>query len=258
MSGVNVGGAMYSHELNDRGAWAVIARFADYGKFTETSADNQILGTFNVKDIAVGATIGYDITDRLRGGATANFIYSAYESYTSIALGVNLGLNYYNPDTDFSLSIVGNNLGGQLKEFAEQRESLPCDLQVGLSKSLAHAPFRFSITTIKLTSWKKDYIDNSISENSGDNKEKSNFAKDLFSHVVVGIDYLPNDNFYLAVGYNYKKRRDFEKGGGGFLTGFSGGFGINIRMFDINASIARYHRAGTSFMLGVNLQVDKF
>lgn len=258
LSGVNIGSTMYAREINERGAWALTARFADYGKFLETSADNQITGSFNVKDIALGATLGYDINDRFRGGVTANFIYSAYESYNSVALAVDLGLNYYNADTDLSLAVAARNLGGQLKRFAESRESLPFDLSIGFSKSLSHAPFRFSVTAIDLTSWKNDYIDNSVSENTSDNKEKSNFAKDLFSHIVIGVDYLPSDNFYLALGYNYKRRRDFENGGGGFLTGFSGGAGIKVRMFDINASIARYHRAGTSFMLGVNLLFDKF
>ena len=258
IKGVNTGGALYAHTLGERGAWAVGAQFVDYGKFTQTSADNQILGTFGAKDIALNGSIGYDIANRLRGGANVKFIYSAYESYSSIALAVDLGLNYYNEERDLSFSLLARNLGGQLKPFEDVRESLPFDLQLGYTQSLAHAPFRFSLTAINLTSWNTEYRDDTPSDTSEDNKKKSNFAKDLFRHLVIGVEYLPADHFYLGLGYSYKKRTDFADGGGGFLTGFSAGIGIKVRMFDINASIARYHRSGTSFMVGINLMLDKF
>ncbi|MEG1586982.1 MAG: type IX secretion system protein PorQ [Bacteroidales bacterium] len=255
---VNVGGALYAHALGERGAWAVGAQFVDYGKFIHTSADNQVLGTFGAKDIAVNGMIGYDIASRIRGGVNAKFIYSAYESYSSVALAVDLGLNYYNEEKDLSFAILARNLGGQLKPFDEVRESLPFDLQLGYTQSMAHAPFRFSVTAINLTSWKTDYIDDTPTENSEDRQKKSNFAKDLFRHIVIGVEYIPTDRLYVALGYNYKKRSDFADGGGGFFTGFSGGAGLKVRMFDFNASVARYHRSGTSFMIGVNLMLDKF
>ena len=258
IKGVNVGGALYAHALGERGAWAVGAQFVDYGKFTQTSADNQILGTFGAKDIAFNGSIGYDITSRIRGGVNAKFIYSAYESYSSLALAVDLGLNYYNEEKDLSLAILARNLGGQLKPFDEVRESLPFDLQIGYTQSLEHAPFRFSLTAVNLTSWNTEYRDDTPSDSSEDKKKKSNFAKDFFRHLVIGAEYLPTDNFYVGLGYSYKKRTDFADGGGGFLTGFSAGTGIKVRMFDINASIARYHRSGTSFMVGINLLLDKF
>ncbi|MGL4291969.1 MAG: type IX secretion system protein PorQ [Bacteroidales bacterium] len=258
IKGVNVGGALYAHALGQRGAWAVGANFVDYGQFVQTSPDNQVLGTFGAKDIALSGMIGYDIASRIRGGVNAKFIYSAYESYSSIALAVDLGLNYYHEEKDLSLAIQARNLGGQLKPFDEVRESLPFDLQIGYTQSLAHAPFRFSLTAINLTSWDTGYIDDIPVDSSDGKKKKSNFAKDLFRHLVIGAEYIPNDNFYLGVGYSYKKRTDFADGGGGFLTGFSAGTGLKIRMFDINASIARYHRSGTSFMVGVNLFLDKF
>lgn len=257
LEGVNVGGTLYAHALGNRGAWGIGAQFVDYGNFKQTTPDNQVVGSFGAKDIAINGLISYDITSRWRGGASTRFIYSAYESFSSVALAVDLGINYYNPDTDLSLAFVVRNLGGQLKPFDEVREKLPIDLQLGLSKSLSHAPIRFSVTAINLTSWKTDYIDDTPTEDNDGKQKKSNFAKDFFRHVILGIDYLPSDNFYLSLGYNYKKQADF-KNGGGFLTGFSGGAGIKIRMFDINASIGRHHRSGTSFMLGVNLLLDQF
>ena len=252
---INYGTVTYAKAFNENGAWAVGATFLDYGKFKHTTESNEILGEFGAKDMLFNGIVGYDLTDRWRIGGNAKFIYSVYESYNSIALAVDLGINYYNPDKDFSLALTANNLGGQLKAFDEKRESLPFDLRLGLSQSLAHAPFRFSVTAINLTNWKTDYVDNVVSVDADGDKKKSNFAKDFFRHIVIGAEYLPSDNFYIALGYNYKRRTDFTDGGG-FLTGFSAGTGIRIKRFDVNASFAKLHRSGLAFMLGLNINLN--
>ena len=42
-----------------------------------------------------------------------------------MAVGVDLGINYYDPDRDLSLSAVVTNLGGQVKRFNERYDRLP-------------------------------------------------------------------------------------------------------------------------------------
>ncbi|MGG6495838.1 UNVERIFIED_CONTAM: DUF3308 domain-containing protein, partial [Bacteroidetes bacterium 56_B9] len=78
---------------------------------------------------------------------------SHYDKYSSFAIGVDLGLNYYHQESDFSASLVARNLGGQLKAFEERHEKLPVDVQLGFSKRLSHAPFRLSLTLHDLTHW---------------------------------------------------------------------------------------------------------
>jgi hypothetical protein len=255
IKGVNVGSALYARNFGERGAWGVGAQFADYGSFVETSADNQVLGSFGAKDIALNGMMSYDIADRLRGGVNAKFIYSSYADYTSLALAVDLGLNYFNYEKDRSLSLTVRNLGGQLKAFDDKRESLPIDLQLGFTQGMEHAPFNFSVTAVDLTSWDTRYRDDTDDEGS---TQKRKFGRELFRHLLFGVEYLPSERFYLAAGYSYKRRTDFADGGGGFLTGFSVGTGLRVRMFDINASLARVHRSGTSLMIGVGLLLDKF
>ena len=133
---IQLGNAYYSHSINERGAWMAGAEYLDYGSFRQTTSDNQQVGTFTAKEIMAQGIIGYDINDNLRGGVSAKLLYAAYESYTSAALAVDLGLNYYLPEKEASFSIVARNLGGQLKRFDEKRESLPFDLQAGYSQML--------------------------------------------------------------------------------------------------------------------------
>ena len=103
---------------------------------------------------------------------------------------------------------------------------MPWDIQLGLSKTLDHAPFRFSITAQHLSRWKLPYTAPTTGEyNSSEDeiKEKGNFATDLFRHLVFGIDYIPSRNLYIALGYNYKYRSDMQTYGRNFLSGFTVG-----------------------------------
>ncbi|MCQ4948049.1 DUF3308 domain-containing protein, partial [Bacteroides cellulosilyticus] len=68
------------------------------------------------------------LSDYWSGGVRTNFRYSHYHKYSSFASGVDLGLNYYNQEYDFSASLVARNLGGQVKAFEERHEKLPVDV----------------------------------------------------------------------------------------------------------------------------------
>ena len=96
------------------------------------------------------------------------------------AIGVDLGLNYYHQESNFSASLVARNLGGQLKAFEERHEKLPVDVQLGFSKRLSHAPFRLSLTLHDLTHW------------SASTTAANNFGKKLLNHIALGIDLSTN------------------------------------------------------------------
>ena len=59
-----------------------------------------------------------------------------------------------------------------------------------------------------------------------------NFFKSFMKHLVIGVDYVPSDNFWLGIGYNPKTALDMKLQGGNALAGFSGGAGVRIKMFD--------------------------
>ena len=59
------------------------------------------------------------------GGIAAKFITSYIGDYNSIAVGVDLGINYYDPETEWSVSCAAKNLGGQLKAYDNEYEKMP-------------------------------------------------------------------------------------------------------------------------------------
>ena len=169
----------------------------------------------------------------------ANLIYSHYDSYSSVAIGIDLGLNYYREESDFSASIVGKNLGGQLKSFEERHEKLPAELQMGFSKGLSHAPFRLSLTLHDLTRW------------SDADTSANNFGRKLLNHMAVGVDFLPTDNIYLAVGYNFRRGDEMEVAGSSHWAGFTAGAGVHIKRLKIDAAYLKQHISASSLLLNL-------
>ena len=243
MEGVNAAGAAFAKVAGQRATWAAAVQYADYGKMPETDETNTSYGTFTAKDISLSGIYTYDLSDKWSGGVRTNLIYSHYDTYTAFAVGVDLGLNYYDAFTGFSFSVLARNLGGQLKAFEERRERLPADLQMGFSKRMAHAPFRLSVTLHGLNRW-----------GDGD-MATAKFGRKLLNHVVLGLDFLPTKNLYASVGYNFLRASEMEINGSSRWAGFTAGAGIQVKRIRIGAGYAKYHPSASSliFDLGYTL-----
>ena len=124
--------AAFGNGINDRSAWAVRVQYFGYGKMTAAEPDGTITGTFSPSDVAVTGVYSHDINERWRGGIAVKFISSSYESYSAFAICSDLGVNYFDDESDLSLSLVLKNLGGQVKKFNEEYNSVPWDIQMGV------------------------------------------------------------------------------------------------------------------------------
>lgn len=229
IDGINSVHAAYSQILGNRATWGVAAHYLDYGDFSRRDEQDQDLGTFGAKDINIMGLFAYNLTDYWSGGVTAKMIYSHYESYSSFAIGVDLGLNYYNANADFSASIVARNLGGQIKSFHEKNEKLPFDLQIGATKRLSHAPIAISLTASRLHDWDDSF----------------------WKHFNLGVDLFPIKNVYIAAGYNFRKAKDMKVGESSHGAGWSFGAGCHIKRIKVDAAYGKYHVAGGSLILNL-------
>lgn len=233
LQGCNVGSASFVKIAGERSTWGVTAQYANYGSMDETTVDNTVTGSFNAMDMALSGMYAYNFNDRWAGGATGKFIYSKYGDYSSVALAVDLGLNYYNENTDFSLSAVAQNLGGQVKAFGDKHEKLPFSLLFGISKGFNHAPFRLSLTLIDLTRWDSDYYYN--------RGEDISAGKLILNHITLGVDYLPTDYLYLSLGYNFRRANEMKAMGSSHAAGLCAGAGIQLSRFKFGLAYAQYH-----------------
>lgn len=254
ISDINVGSAVFTKALNEKSAWGVGASFMSYGTIKETTSENQVVGDISAKDINVSGFYSHDLSERWRGGVSLKFLYSSFAEYASIGLCVDAGLSYYNSEKEFSAGFTLKNIGAQLKAYNEKRQKVPWDIQAGISQKMAHAPIRFSLTAMYLNRWKFDYVD----EVNKDTYKEDNFFKSLVKHFVIGVDFVPSENFWVGVGFNPKANMDLKLQNGNGLGGFSAGAGVKIKMFDVGVSLAKYHPSAMSMMISVSTTLADF
>lgn len=233
MKGSKTGSVSFARIAGERGTWGAGIQFAGYGAMKETLETGEIIGDFHSRDIAFNGMYSYNLSDRWAGGATGKIIYSKYAEYTSCALAVDLGLNYYNEEQELSFSAVAANLGGQVKAFGNTHERLPFDLQLGLSKTMAHAPIRFSVTMADLTRWNSKYYYSTGKAPKG--------GRIFMNHFNLGIDIIPSSQFYLAAGFNFRRAYEMKAAGSSHAAGLSFGAGINIKKIKFGLAYAKYH-----------------
>ncbi|MDE7472782.1 MAG: hypothetical protein K2M68_04260, partial [Muribaculaceae bacterium] len=176
--------------------------------------------------------------------------------YSAMAVSTDLGVNYYNPDTDFSFSFVAANMGGQLKKFNDTSDRLPIDLRLGVAKSFGEFPVRFSVTAWNLTKWHLPYVEKGDGGVNSEPVVKDSFSSNLFRHLVFGAELISSSKFYLTLGYNYKTRTDMSTYSRSFVSGFSLGAGLNTSRFRVGLALAQPHTGATTLMLNLSLNIN--
>ena len=258
LGGSNFMGARFTAPAGDHAAWAVGIQNFGYGSIDGYDEQGNSTGaSFSPSDIAFSGTYAHDISDRWRGGITLKFVHSSYEIYKALAICADLGVNYYNPDKDFSFSVVLKNLGGQVKRFNENYDRLPWDIQIGFGKSLGTTPLRLSITAYNLNKWSLPYYSVDDGNVSGNLEKHDKFMGNLFRHLIFGLEYVPSEKFYIALGYNYKTRTDMSTYARNFLSGFSAGAGLKVKAMGFGVAFAQPHVGGTTFMFNLTASVSE-
>lgn len=233
MKGANYMGASFTKAMSDKATLAGGIQYMNYGKIKEVDENNVQLGEFNASEIAVEAIFSYELAKNLVGGITGKFITSYIGSYNSIAVGVDLGLNWYDPEREWSVSAVAKNLGGQVKAYDDNFGKMPFDLQLGVSKTFAALPVRVSATLVDLTHFNYRFI----------------------NHLNLGAEVLLSESLWIGGGYNFRRANDMKIGVGddesSHGAGFSFGGGINLERFKLNLSYGKYHAASSSIMVNL-------
>lgn len=233
MEGVKVASASFVKALRQRATWAVEAQYVDYGSMKQTTAENEVIGKVSAKDIAVGGTFTYALSNKIAGGVTAKFVSSSLAGYNSIGMAVDLGLNYLNPELGLSVSAVARNLGGQLKAYEDDFEKLPFDLQLGVSKRLGESPLRFSVTMTRLHDWDDKFV----------------------NHLVFGAEAFLADNIWIGGGLNPRRSDEMKISDGetesSHGAGLSFGGGLQLERFKLQLAYGKYHVSASSLIINV-------
>lgn len=231
MSGCNNVSAAYNMLVKEKWNIGIGIDYMGYGSIRHTDADNNDMGTYNASEMAFYGTLGYELASNLAGGISLKYVYGNISSYNSMAVAVDLGLNYYLPESEWSFGIAVKNLGGQIMAYDEKFEALPLDVQAGVSKRLIGSPVRLSATLSDLNHLDYKFL----------------------NHLCLAAEFIVSDEIYVGGGYNFRRADEMkvQEGTEGLSArgaGLSFGGGINLEKIKINLAYSKLHVSNASLI----------
>ena len=234
--GIGAGYAGFAKHFDSIGTFSAGIQYINYGSFTRTSANGEIIGSFAAGEYCMNVGYGKKLSNELSVGGQLKFIYSSLAEYSSYGLAIDAGATYHNEKKLLTIAAVVNNVGRQLKSYTEgNNEDLPFNFQIALSKKFQHNPFRFTLTANHLEKAGKLLYQNN--EKPGLKRdletgeiipEDFNVADKILAHLTFGSEVLLGKHFYLALAYNHYRNLEMKLEEVGGFTGFSWGFGLRV------------------------------
>jgi len=248
-------GALHSEKLETTFAGHI--HYLNYGPIAATDYAGNVNGEFRPVDYVVQGSFARRYLEKWRYGGTLKFINSSYQQYRSSAVAIDFGILFSDSAKGLCVSLVAKNMGAQVSNYAGQAEDLPFDLQIGVTKKLAKAPFGFSLTARQLHRFDLQYDDTAF---NNDNRFASpSTINRFFNHLVIATHFYLGQNLEALVGYNHLRRQELsipEAGNG--LAGFSAGLHIKFNKLQILYARTSYQRGMNYNQIGVTVQLNKW
>ena len=238
----------------------------NYGNFQSADEFGNIIGTFQPSELAITIGAGRELYERMSVGVNVKLVSSTFEAYNSFGISSDLAAMYYVEDKDFTATLLFKNAGSQISTFRDgNREDLPFEIQLGISKKLKYLPFRFSITAQHLQQWNLLYDNPNSEENTfflgepvatNDNE----WIDNIFRHFIFSGEFLfgKAEVVNLRFAYNHFLKRELSINNLRSLAGFSAGLGIKIRRFRFSYGVGVYHIGGSTHHLSLATNLSEF
>lgn len=281
LPGTMFGSALYGHNFGRSGIekpyegegepdkpnyFAVGIHYLDYGHMKYADNDGNLTGgSFGARDILIDVMYARQLHPCWKVGVTLKPVYSVYESYSSFAIGADVGAHFQTRDSTFQMGLVLRNIGWQLKGFYSEEggsnhELLPLNLQLGLTYRVKHAPLRFHVQIHNMQTWNLNYEWTGIVKNptTGDIiPHKVKWYDMLFRHTIFSLEIVPkSEKFYLAISYNHRRRAEMNLTDQRSIAGFAFGAGVRIKQARIGFAMSQMTKSNFSYQVGLTLDIN--
>jgi opacity protein-like surface antigen len=264
-AGINFGNVAYAFNVGNAGTAAASLQYVNYGDFERADATGLITGKFTAGEYCLTTGFARKIDSLFAVGLNLKTIYSAFDTYNSFGMAVDLGVSYKSPDQLFEASLVLKNFGRQFTTYSPGvREELPTELQVGLSKKLKHVPLRFSLVAHNLQQSDLSYNDplkpeESIDPLTGDTiSNKIGLGNKIMRHAIIGAEFNVTKSLAFRLGYNYQRRQEMKVDTRLGTVGISWGLGVKIYKFSLAYARSAYHLAGSPNQFTLTARLSEF
>lgn len=255
------------HHAKSKTTFQLGFNYVNYGNFTRADFLGNIEGEFDSGETAITIGAGRALNERIRAGINVKVANSSFDIYRALGIAADVGLSYYNPESNLTIGVVAKHMGSVLNSYTATPESLPFEFQIGLSKRFKHLPFRLSITAHQLQQWQLRLDEanqqDQISFLGGEIIEQSQFSKGLdnvFRHFIFSGEFLigQQENFRIRLGYNHLRRQELSVSEFRSLGGLSFGVGFKVSKFRIDYGLGYYHLVGAANHLSFSMNLNSF
>jgi hypothetical protein len=257
MANSGYGSAMYSTKFSDLDAFAGSFQFAQYGKMKGFDENGVETGEFSAQEFALNATYSRQLNKYFTIGVTFKPVLSTYESYTSFALGADLGIMFSDTTHLVSAGLSVTNVGGRVyapKDIRLGSDLLPINVSLGVSKSFSKAPLVLHLTLQNLQKWDYDFVTKNMDANG-----EVSVGEMIGRKFIVGMDIIPKSNkFWISLAYNFERGLALANDEIFSVAGLTGGVGFKIKMFSLGGAIAFYNSAGITGHISVAVDINGF
>jgi hypothetical protein len=238
-------------------------QYLDYGNFQMTDQSGASIGNFTANQycFSIGTA---QRTGNFGFGLALKFAGLQINGLHATAICADLGGIFRHPSKDLTIGLSLKNIGFQTSRFFSDGQSIPIPLniQAGISYRLQHMPLRFSVTTTYLQNPDIQYVDpnapGKLDLNGKLVREEKKITEQFFRHFCIGGEFLMHRAFNLRVGYNHLRRKEWKTESGSGLTGYSLGFTINTKLFNIAYTYSGWQRGLGLHFMSMNLRLGQF
>ena len=266
--GTHFGTVQYSHTFDKVGSFAASVQYYNYGNFQYAEADGYTDGsTFNGSDYAITLGWGRELTDKWSIGANLKYAGVQYETGRAGAIGVDVAATYWSY-SNWALTLAARNAGRQIfaQELNVENKWLPFSLDFIASKKLNHLPLTIILGYHDIQRWNMTFDDpldlaenyNPLTGEVEKPSKASQFFTNLGCHLAVGGELEIGKNLVLRVAYNHNTHNKMDVPKKRTLVGFSAGFGVKIKAFEIDYAISRTNIVGSPHFLTIRMDLSKF
>ena len=252
----------YAGQIKHRRSFAVGLIYNDYGQFKGMDEAGISTGSFAAQDQCF--FLSYKAKTGRKGhfGVNAKYVYSIYEAFVSNGISTDVSYMYEDTSKKFNMTGFARNIGFQAIPYAgTERQSLPFELALNVSKQLAHLPFRYQIILHHLQQPDMRYT----IMNTG---QKDEFGNDKIAKMSMGDNILRHINFAgelflskqltLRMGYNHMRRKEMTQEQKRGAAGFSWGLGLHYKKMELAYGSASYFAGQNANQFSVLLKLSEF
>jgi len=266
-AGINYGYSSYAYSIDSINTFALGINYIDYGRFISADEIGNITGNFYASEYAIFLQYSRLINKNFYCGITIKPIISQLEKYNSTGLAFDIGITYISDDKLFKSAFVIKNAGFQITSYYKygDKEELPLNILIGLSKKLIHSPLslyfvidhleKFDLT-YKTEKEKEEELNPLTEEDKKNSGFDRNFDK-IMRHINIGLELNITKNILISTGYSYRRRQEMKINEFPGTVGISWGIGLRFNKFEFYYARSAYHIVGSPNYFSLNLKISE-